>query len=259
MRLVAWNLQQRTAGWGWLDRSACDVMLLNEVHPADGRSGVWPPEPVHKARGWRSALVTTLSCEPLVKATPTYRGTAKGTWRVFDKSLTKPGAVAAGIVTLPSRERLVAVAAYGVLSEFADTSMHRIICDLADVLDDPSTPELVVIGGDFNVTTQWAGRDSQYRSRDATVLDRLASLGMVDAVSRFLPHERGPLVGCRCSDEACRHVRTRRDNKHPDEPWQNDYIFVSPAMSERLTSATVVATEETFEMSDHAPIIVEFE
>lgn len=259
MRLAAWNLQGRAAGWEWLDRSGFDVMLLNEVHPADGRRGVWPNEPVHEGRGWRSALVTALSCEPLVEATPTFRGTGKGTWRVFGMLLPKPGAVAAGIVTLPSGESLVAVAAYGVLAEFAATSMHRIICDLADVLDDPSTPELVVIGGDFNITTQWAGRDSRYRARDATVLDRLAGLGMVDAVDRFLPQERGPLVGCRCGDEACRHVRTRRDHQHPDEPWQNDYIFVSRAMSERLASATVVASEETFGMSDHAPIVVEFE
>src|SRR4051794_17854463 len=112
MRLAVWNVNGRTACWRWLDDSGVDIALLNEAHPAGDRRGLWPPEPVHASKGWRSAVVTPLPWKPLATATPTYRGKAKGTWPVFGSLLPKPGAVAAAIVTLLSGEPLVAVAAY---------------------------------------------------------------------------------------------------------------------------------------------------
>jgi len=80
------------------------------------------------------------------------------------------------------------------------------------------------------------------RTRDATVLQRLSSLGLVDIVDRFLHEDRGPLAGCPCEDAACHHVRTRRDARHPEVPWQNDYVFASPALAAPLSSAIVVGT-----------------
>lgn len=257
MRLAVWNMAGRASGWEWLDRNDVEIALLNEVRPVAGRPGAWPSYAVHEGQQWRSAVITELPHAPVPPATPTYRS-PKGTWPVFGPFLPKPGAVSAAIVTLPSDERLLAVAAYGVLSEFADTSMHRIICDLANILDDPTMPRLLVIGGDFNATSQWAGANRRFRARDATVLERLKGLDLVDAVDRFLPEARGPLEGCPCQEAACRHVHTRRDPRNPEVPWQNDYVFVSRSLAARLTSAIVVATNETFALSDHAPIVLDF-
>ena len=54
------------------------------------------------------------------------------------------------------------------------------------------------------------------------------------------------------------HVRTRRDRKHPEVPYQTDYLFASPKLALALVRCDVLATQEWFEISDHAPIVAEF-
>ena len=54
----------------------------------------------------------------------------------------------------------------------------------------------------------------------------------------------------------CAHVRTRRDPKHPDVPYQTDYLFASPKLAS-LVSCEVLASDRWFAISDHALIVAD--
>ena len=71
---------------------------------------------------------------------------------------------------------------------------------------------------------------------------------------------RGRLQDCHCTDgDACEHVRTRKDSHHPGVPYQTDYLFASKKMAACLVSCEALVTEEWFAISDHAPIVADFE
>ena len=93
--------------------------------------------------------------------------------------------------------------------------------------------------------------------RDLNVLSRFDALGLVDCLQ--LKRPAGRLDNCRCHDgDGCTHVRTRRDPRYPNVPYQNDYLFASTQLSSRLITCEVLATDEWFSISDHAPIVAEF-
>ena len=70
----------------------------------------------------------------------------------------------------------------------------------------------------------------------------------------------GRLPGCPCAEgDNCTHVRTRRDPRHPRVPYQTDYFFASPKLASSLRQCEVLASDEWFSISDHAPIVADFE
>jgi hypothetical protein len=74
-------------------------------------------------------------------------------------SLTHPGTIAAARVACEDLA-IVVVSVYGRMygagdgTTYASTTMHRVVSDLASVLDRGRTSPEVLIGGDFNCTTQ---------------------------------------------------------------------------------------------------------
>jgi endonuclease/exonuclease/phosphatase family metal-dependent hydrolase len=143
------------------------------------------------------------------------------------------------------------------LDELSDASVHRSLSELSPVLDDPKYNKQVILGGDLNTGTQWPIGDA-YGKRDRNVLDRLEAIGLVDCLRAM--RAPGRLDGCPCIDgENCAHVRTRRDSRRPAVPYQTDYLFASRRLASRLVSCESLATDEWFAISDHAPIIAEFE
>jgi endonuclease/exonuclease/phosphatase family metal-dependent hydrolase len=50
-----------------------------------------------------------------------------------------------------------------------------------------------------------------------------------------------------------------RRSYRPNVPFQNDYLFVSPKLFSALVTCAVLATDEWFAISDHAPIVAVFE
>lgn len=125
-------------------------------------------------------------------------------------------------------------------------------------MDDPRYQELVVLGGDLNTGTQWSRSEQIVKARDRSVLDRIAALGLVDCIrAKRAP---GRLEGCLCLEgDDCAHVRTRRDSRHPSVPYQTDYLFASPQLASALISCQVLATDVWFAISDHAPIVADFQ
>jgi exonuclease III len=132
--------------------------------------------------------------------------------------------------------------------------MHRILSDLTPLLDGVGWKR-TVLGGDLNVSTQ---TDGAQRGRDATVFARLAALGLVDLLAENKPR-RPTLVDCWCDDagtDRCRHVHTHYHSKSK-QPWNNDYLFASHELAERLDSCELVPGFDA-ELSDHHPVIARF-
>jgi len=69
---------------------------------------------------------------------------------------------------------------------------------------------------------------------------------------------RGRLKGCACSlGEDCLHTWTFRRSKGSAKAYQDDYLFASPALSDRLDEC--VALEFSLDWpSDHVPIVATF-
>ena len=86
----------------------------------------------------------------------------------------------------------------------------------------------------------------------------IAALGLVDCLrAKRAP---GRLEGCRCLEgDDCTHVRTRTDRRYPSIPYQTDYLFASAGLASRLTYCEALASDERFAISDHAPIVADFD
>jgi exonuclease III len=54
--------------------------------------------------------------------------------------------------------------------------------------------------------------------------------------------------------------KTYKTDRSP-VPWQNDYLFASEALADRLVRCQVIGTgeQEMWRLSDHLPVIAEFE
>jgi hypothetical protein len=90
---------------------------------------------------------------------------------------------------------------------------------------------------------------------------RFEALGFVDCLGTSVAADRVPLAGCPCGPAPdCRHVRTyRHDNKADGLPWQNESFFATRALASSLTSCAPVDDEAAWALSDHCPVVAEFE
>ena len=96
------------------------------------------------------------------------------------------------------------------------------------------------LGGDFNVSEQF---DVKYKGQypaHKIVFDRLEDFGLINCTKKFHGN----------------HVQTHIHSKS-DFPWQNDYLFVSKNIIERVTDCDVIKEDRILEMSDHLPVLME--
>jgi endonuclease/exonuclease/phosphatase family metal-dependent hydrolase len=256
LRVVVWNMAGKQHAWAALDRLEADICLLNEAVVPSDRRGVWSADGTlgrdNKRRRWTTAVVSRSAATAITDATPTWRQSTRN----VPFHCSRPGSWAAARVDT-ALGAVSAVGLYGLMDELSDASVHRSLSELSPVMDDPKYSRQVILGGDLNTGTQWPAGDA-FNRRDRNVLDRIEAFGLVDCIRA--KRAEGRLAGCPCSDgEHCRHVRTRRDALHPSIPYQTDYLFASPKLAAGLVSCEVLATDEWFAISDHAPIMAEFE
>jgi exonuclease III len=125
------------------------------------------------------------------------------------------------------------------------------------LLDDPRYRTWVLVGGDLNTETQWPANEG-FLARDLNLLQRFEALGLVDCLVAARPV--GRLEGCTCTfGDACTHSRTRLDPRRPEIPYQTDYLWASPSLSDRLLSCRALSDDYWFSISDHAPIVADFD
>jgi exonuclease III len=261
-RVVSWNMnhwqrseEERRASWSYLEEHLKpDVALLQEtVPPEHDDKVVFREGGIGDRRPWSSAVVSyEAPLKPITKVKSQYGGKV-------ELLRTSPGSVAIAEVKLSRTQPLVAISVYGLIDQgYAITTMHRIVSDLTPLLDRVDTKKRIVLAGDFNLSTQLSPPD---RERHRNFFDRLEQFDLVDLIADTAG-SRPSLEGCPCEDEPCRHVRThiRARDKDP-KPWQDDYVFVSRALREKVTSCEVrgAGDPDPWQFSDHCPIVVELE
>jgi exonuclease III len=256
MRIVCWNMNhwqrkpaQRKAAWRFLEELRPDVALLQETVPdeaIDPARVVYRKSGIDKFCPWGSALVSySAPVEPLTEIQSRYSKTAADLHGTF------PGSLAIARI-----EDLTLISFYGVISNgYSLTVVHRQLSDLTPLFDS-RFGKRVVLGGDLNISTQ-LGRPHNRRHRN--VLDRFASLGLVDCLALQRP-PRPPLEDCPCEDSDCRHVQTHRHNRS-QKPWQADYFFVSESLQKKVKSCVALNSGDPnpWRFSDHCPLILELD
>ena len=256
LRVVTWNIARNPAAWSALDRLEPDICLLNEAVVPEGRLGVWSEAGTHgrdgKRRPWSAAVTSRFPTVAIKDARPQWRHSR----REVPFECSRPGSWIAARVETPFGA-VTAVSLYGLMDELSDASVHRSLSECSPIFDDARYRESVVLGGDLNTGTQWPESEATFNARDRGVLQRVESYGLIDCIRAMrIP---GRLKGCPCMEaESCMHVRTRRDARRPDVPYQTDYLFAATKASFTLASCEVLASDEWFEISDHAPIVADF-
>ena len=150
---------------------------------------------------------------------------------------------------------------YGLLDERSDASVHRSISDLTPLLSDPRYNELLLLGGDLNpLWSVQVGRMAL--SRVQGVFDRIIDgFGLKDLLQRTLSKQdppRGRLENCtRSIEDECTHVRSFRTGMTATDACQDDYLFASPALEERLAECLAVDFAED-SPSDDVPVVATF-
>jgi hypothetical protein len=175
----------------------------------------------------------------------------------------RPGTWMAATVAM-GNQSLTCVSLYGLIEELTDASMHRSLSEISPIFSDPEYKELVLLGGDFNIST--ALTDPSAREQSRIVLDRIKAYKLVDCLEQWRNREGLPrMAGCTCEDEDC-HTLTRLEPNRPgaDLPWEKrtspqvDYLFASEALASRLDEIVEIPPEEWEPYSDHSPIIAKF-
>lgn len=270
LSIGTWNLgslhgsaDQHTETWSYLRALAItDVWLFQEcLPPAELEGNLVFPGSIGGYRRWGSAVYAPrLKTRSISRVEPVWRGQRRGQVNLL---ATLPGCVAVARVHLPSGFELTCISVYGVIElGYASTTMHRILSDLEPLFDDGEVGDAVVIGGDFNVCTQWSDpEDLKFNARDATVFARLRSFGLEDCVVARRD-DMPPQLDCACPDgKLCVHVRTQR-HRQSQKPWQNDYLFASEwLVSEHLTEVQVSNGDDdpAWTHSDHCPVTAIFD
>jgi len=264
VRVVTWNLgywtpsavyntlDNRKRAWRFLLSLDADVILVQESRP-DDLAAVEKAESEYTVVGtiparWRacSAVIAKKSLNPL--ATP-----RSGNWLGF-----LSGYVALATLTTPVGNVLVAsvhtpakVAEEPALCEDDHQLLRRAGCERAwynDVafgaLD--SLPEKAgfIFGGDWNTarlfdTIYPDGADGE-AGASTQFFTRAAEHGWCESLRKFHPNE----------------VRTYL--KPGTQPYELDHVFTDAASHQRLTACEVIAGLPASEISDHAPVLLDF-
>jgi hypothetical protein len=256
VRVVVWNIANNELAFPALATLEPDVALLNEASPPAALDGIWREATEgrdSKRRPWSAAVLSPHRVEEITDARPSWRNTL----RDVPFACSRPGSWIAARVALAPGAELTAVALYGLMDEFSDASVHRSLSEISPVFDDPRYQRNVLLGGDLNTGTAWPSNDP-FLDRDRNLLQRFEAFRLVDCLAAKRPP--GRLEGCPCTlGDDCTHTRTRRDSRRPDVPYQTDYLWASADLAERLVSCEALSQDEWFAISDHAPIVADFD
>lgn len=293
LRVATWNMdhwkrmrddptgQSQRDAWAYLQGLNVDVALVQEAvpppfvdpatwavrsHPAPEQPDAWFIHP--RYRRWGSAVVVfnpSLEFEPIETTVLNSGRHHRGLW------ISHPGTWAGVRIVRPDQPAIVLVSAYGLMDDwnpeakvtYATTTVNRLMSDLTPLLDSDEGAR-TLIGGDLNVGTQSPAHPEEphrWAPMHRATIDRFASFRLVDCLAKGVAADRGPLDRCPCGPAPdCRHVWTyRHDNKRDGMPWQNESVFCGAALAESMLSCVAVDDEAAWALSDHCPLIAQFD
>jgi exonuclease III len=263
MKVATWNIKQAVAPkkpledlWDFAAYGiGVDVMVFTEGKvPFDGVpvgwNAVWRAEGIGERRRWGTVIAARNGVE-LIDITNGVEGDGG-----FVIGHSWPGTVTIVDVVQDGETVLTIAGVYGITQDADGNSIGSgahsvptILNELVDLINSPRG-ERLVIAGDFNL---WP--------RDMP--EELYEI-MIDVVEDT-SDTREPLEGCSgCSfeGEPCGHMWTHKNGNSDNAAVQNiDYVFIAPELAD--VCVDVYGGEADFQgiwnVSDHAPIVVEFE
>jgi endonuclease/exonuclease/phosphatase (EEP) superfamily protein YafD len=269
MKVVAWNVGQNTRALSITAAvRGADVYLLNEAPPAlelgelsmEADDRTIALDCPHKEglctcnRRWSAAIA--LPARHGLERIKDARRSDSG--RVLGFEPSRKGSWVAALVSLEGGEQVTAISLYGLRGgERSDESVHRSLSELSPVFDHERYCRPLILGGDLNTLAR-AEIGSRTLARDQGVLDRITKgFGLVDLLAQDIRKQgRGPLEECGCGYGLdCEHTWTFRHKDNPTTRYQDDYLFASPGLAERLDRCEALPFTGA---SDHAPIVATF-
>lgn len=281
MKVVAWNISQNAKALSVRgDVGGADIYLLSEAPPAlaladlimEADERTIALDCPHEEglctcnRKWSAAVA---SPHPMARIKDARRSDSG---RVLRFEPSRKGSWVAALVSIDSgddparrtsplhEEQVTAISLYGLRGgEKSDESVHRSLSELSPIFDHGRYGRLLVLGGDLNTLARH-GIGSQPLARDQGVLDRIThGFGLVDLLKRDIRKQgRGPLEECGCGYGLdCEHTWTFRHSDNPTTKYQDDYLFASPELAERLDRCEALLPFT--DASDHIPIMASFD
>ena len=223
------NSIQRNYAWSYLwEKITPDIALLQEIVPPAQSFELYNIlyHEIDKKRRWGTSIISKPKINREIYSNNFYPGSS--------------GLIIAE-VKISHSFTLTVINIYGLIDPegYATTTMHHIISDLTSILHNKNKRN-IVLGGDFNVSEQW---DIKYKNRDPAhklVFDRLKNLGLINCTKEFFNG----------------HIQTHFHSRSSVR-WQNDYIFVSKNLINKVKDCKVINTPEMSEFSDHYPVMIE--
>jgi len=260
VRLATWNLKQAIAPkkplpelWEWMENEIDpDVVILTEAKvPKEGFehwTTQWNPAGIDPKRKW-GTVIAGRGVE-LRKVTEVKVGGR--TERLEHKW---PSIVEVSDVLIEGERWGTVAGIYGLTVDLYGKSCghgrYSVPLALAelDPLFESDRFDRLVIGGDFNM---WPNDIPRFLRED-----------MFDLVE-VTGNLRGPLDGCSGCDlgDECCHVWTHKNGNSPNAARQQiDFLFASRSLAEELSgiAAGIDDFPDAWDVSDHAPILVEFD
>lgn len=222
--------EQREAAWKYLTETISpQIALLQECVPSVNINNQYKIlyQEIGGTRKWGTAIA--------VRELP---------FQEINIHKSHPGAVVAAEITCPGEMVITVISLYGMFDNdgYVTTTLHRTLSDLTPLLHGERSKRLFIVGGDFNASTQW---DERYKNRDPAhrlFFERLEDFGLINCTNKHYK----------------KHVQTHRHSRS-DFPWQDDYIYASKKIANKLVFCDIKSDKQVLELSDHNPVLAVFE
>lgn len=264
LRFATWNVGHAVASrkpfpeqWEWFEENVgAQLVVLTEARDKfdacdDGWSFVRRAGGIGGRRPWGTAIGSFGGS--LVDVTDGVEGNGG-----FSVDHTWPGYVTIADLVDDEEDNEVLLTIVGVHAPLlgvdgrklksGEESVPQILRDLEGLFDSDRGQSLI-IAGDFNLHPRWMPESIYERFIDVIEETSEVRDGLVGC------------VGCSMGDD-CGHIWTHRNGNSPNAAAQNiDYVFISEGLADLVSGAGggPDVFPEIWTISDHAPVIVDFD